>query len=1246
MAIRYSDGDRVEARILQIVSSAQSLCSSAFSTLDPREEWAVKYHLSPDRANLVRHLDFRNLDVLELGAGMGAVSRFLAENARALTVVEGTEPRFAVLSSRLRDLSNWSGIIANIQDVNLQSRFDVVCLIGVLEYSGLYVRSSDGSVDGPFQAVLSKAKSLLKEDGVLVLAIENQLGLKYWSGAAEDHSGRVFDGICGYPPGKTPRTFSRSELLKLLRNGGFSHIDEQFPFPDYKIPSTVLTSQMIEKFPVLAAELSVSQPFESYGSRRMRYFPDTLSARSVAAAGLLAEFSNSFLFLASQTPHSQTRAQLIQRQLQGELAWHYSKERKYPTVTTFALPASGDLETRKSLINGRPEKLPAFRGVCNEFIWAPKEREAIARGISLSHLLGQSAYYKKWDWFLETLHSYLAWSFERWSTDEQNMLSGQALDAVFLNATQADKTSFELFDLEWCLKGSLTKSWFVFRNVFGLGRQFDLFTGQCPFRSLQALYEILCERLFVRPDFQADLIKEAEFQSLVTNCNIEDRHRDQLAELFSRPFALQIKPLELQTRQSAEGLKAKIRRALSNYPKIFRTAKQLFQWAKRSKQLLRYRLQNVTVESISVVGNLRKSYRLIFSKGPLPIGFVRLIVKGQIPSGPMIVHAQAAGFGDSALNMKLSIDGKGDARRKRFLIQCSCPVISMNLSFADPSARIDRVQVRTVSRIGLARRRFSVPTLDPYQAWIQSYDTITVSDREAIQTRIAQLPLKPRFSILMPVQNVALEVLEVMLESVFAQLYPDWELCLVGGSSLRAKTKAHLRKIQGTDSRLKVNWDPDVSSNVDLVKFALLTARSDWCVVVSSQGKLSEHALYMLAEELNAHPQAEVIYGDEDCLNVAGQRSSPSFKPDFSPEFFRSCDLLGSLWSCRTEHLRLICRESKDSNLASRISERAPRERVRHIPHVLYHSRAVTELSTPQIYRREKVGRPQSPTVQAIICTKDRARLLEQAVNGVLKRTKYPDIQLWIVDHASREKSTLSYLSRLSEDPRVRIIKYDGDFNFAAMNNEAARQSKSDLVLFLNNDVQVRDPHWLTEMIRLLQAPDVGAVGAKLLYPDGTIQHAGIVLGIGGVADHINRLLPGKKPGYLSRARVTGEFSAVTAACMLIKRSVFEEVGGFDEVNLPVAYNDVDLCLRIREKGYRILWSAHSALNHVESASRGSELLSVNQARFQREYRYMKSKWSNQLANDPYYSPNLSLDDVNSSLAFPPRAMRPWDMPN
>jgi GT2 family glycosyltransferase len=349
---------------------------------------------------------------------------------------------------------------------------------------------------------------------------------------------------------------------------------------------------------------------------------------------------------------------------------------------------------------------------------------------------------------------------------------------------------------------------------------------------------------------------------------------------------------------------------------------------------------------------------------------------------------------------------------------------------------------------------------------------------------------------------------------------------------------------------------------------------------------------------------------------------------------------------------------SQDHDLLLRLADRLAPERIRHLPQVLYHWRTAIGSGTfsDKALARAEAARLQAladliarrgwphraergplgfnrlvralpapaPRVTVVIPTRDRAELLRVALDGVLHRTDYPAIEVVILDNDSREPETAALFAGMQADPRVRVLASPGPFNFSALSNEGARAGRGELLLFLNNDIEVREPGWLAEMVSIAVEPQVGAVGAKLSYPDGTLQHGGVVLGAGGVAGHSHLGIGPEDPGYFGRMMISQEVSAVTGACLMMRRAVFDEIGGFDAARLAVAFNDVDLCLRIRAAGYVIIWTPHAHLIHHESKSRGQEDTPAKRARFEAEVATMLERWGPQLRNDPYYNPNFA----------------------
>jgi SAM-dependent methyltransferase len=521
LSFDYSDGDQVEARMLELLRGTDALGSRVrIAAEEQARSWPIRYHLSPERANLVRHLRFEGLDVLELGAGFGGLSRYLAESARHLCAVEASPVRMAGLRARLRDLEGWLGVEDRIEDVCLDRRFDVVCLVGVLEYAELFTRFKGDA----FDQLLARATSFLAPDGVLLLGIENRLGLKYWSGAPEDHSGRLFDGLAGYRDAPCARTFSRRELCDRLIACGLGTSRWFYPFPDYKLPTSIVTPELIAQDSRLAVDLACTGPFETPPHGRLYLMPDYLLLDGVARAGLFAEFANSFLVLAARGPEALARL----APSSSIVACHYSAGRRVATVTELVSTPQG-LASRKLRCDADARQVPMVGGGVR---WTPAAPGLVARGEPLRGRLLRRLHFGDVTGFVNGLVAFASWVRDRYG-EGRDQLRGEALDALFTNATCPGPGEFELFDLEWTNPDSIPLSWFVLRNVLAWYVDQVSFAHQGSFATLDELYFVLVRALDLEPARDRDIALEVALreQVLTDGARAEDLHR-----ILARPL--------------------------------------------------------------------------------------------------------------------------------------------------------------------------------------------------------------------------------------------------------------------------------------------------------------------------------------------------------------------------------------------------------------------------------------------------------------------------------------------------------------------------------------------------------------------------------------------------------------------------------------------------------------------------------------------------------------------------------------
>jgi GT2 family glycosyltransferase len=561
-----------------------------------------------------------------------------------------------------------------------------------------------------------------------------------------------------------------------------------------------------------------------------------------------------------------------------------------------------------------------------------------------------------------------------------------------------------------------------------------------------------------------------------------------------------------------------------------------------------------------------------------------------------------------------------------------------------------------------------------YADWIELYDTLTESARRRMRTEMAGWDAAPHISVLMPVEKPDLRLLRATVQSVCAQLYSHWELCICEDASTPAGTREELQSIAQQDRRIRLLPREPNAGICTSLNTALAAASGEFISLLDCNDLLSEQAFYWVAKELIENPAADMIFSDEDRIATDGRRFDPYFKPDWNPALMLSRNAFGHLGVFRRSLLkkvggfRLGFTHASQHDLVLRCAGETRPDRIRHIPRVLYHRRepavgvetkgsvgdagrraieqylaglgvrAAVTCSSERFYQVEYEVASPAPRISILIPTTGAARLLEPCIKSIRELTTYENFEvLLLVNERQRHApEKVKLLDRLAATPRMRVLTYpDRPFNYSAVNNWGAGQASGDLLCFLNDDTTIITPSWLERLVARVLLPVVAAAGPMLFYPNDTIQHAGTILGLGGVAGHACHGQPRSNRGYFDRGCLEQDVSCVTAACMMIRRSVFQDLRGFDE-RLAVAFNDVDLCVRIRAAGWRIIWTPTVELYHRESVSTGRHDCPARSDQFAREAALMRKRWGPVLDSDPYYNPNLSLRH-QFHLAFPPR---------
>lgn len=570
-----------------------------------------------------------------------------------------------------------------------------------------------------------------------------------------------------------------------------------------------------------------------------------------------------------------------------------------------------------------------------------------------------------------------------------------------------------------------------------------------------------------------------------------------------------------------------------------------------------------------------------------------------------------------------------------------------------------------------------------YGRWLSRNEAMADGDDAGKRALLGRLKARPRFSFVTPTYNTPPELLEACVRSMQAQVYPDFEICIADDRSSDPRVVETLRRLASEDERIKlalreVNGHISEASNT-----ALSLATGDYVVLVDHDDLVPDYCLLTVAAWLEAHPQAKVLYSDEDKIDQEGRRRDPYFKSEFNPFLMYGHNMVSHLGVYERGLLEEIggfrkgYEGSQDYDLFLRCLSACGEGGVVHIPHVLYHWRmlpgstavsadqksyAVTaaQRSLNDHFAREGLpfrsvegvapgltglalaGPAPMTTVSIVIPTRDRVELLAACMASLEGRID-AGVEVVLVDNGTEEPQALAYLEELAGREGVTVVRAPGPFNFSALCNAGAARARGEILCLLNNDTEVVAEDWLARARTLLSLPQVGAVGARLTYPDGTLQHFGLYLGMGGhgVAGTPHRGMSSESFGYFGKARLIQEFSAVTAACLFVRREDYQAVGGFDEA-LSVAYNDVDFCLKLRARGLKVVGDPDILLVHKESKSRGDDARGERARRLQAEAGLMHARWADQLAADPFYNPNLTLERDDFSLAASPRTPFPW----
>lgn len=547
-----------------------------------------------------------------------------------------------------------------------------------------------------------------------------------------------------------------------------------------------------------------------------------------------------------------------------------------------------------------------------------------------------------------------------------------------------------------------------------------------------------------------------------------------------------------------------------------------------------------------------------------------------------------------------------------------------------------------------------------YMQWIKLVESRASIELESISVS------GPLISIVIPHYNSNLNYFKICMDSILEQSYKNFQICIADDASTNENVLEYLRELDAEFKNVDIVLREKNGHISEATNSALELVKGDYVVFLDHDDVLAKHALKCIASEVVKNPNLLLIYSDEDKIDIEGSRFSPHFKPGFSPDLLMSQNYISHMTVLKSDLVKRVgglrrgYEGSQDHDLLLRCLPYLNKDNVLHIPLVLYHWRAIegsTALdSSSKSYTSDaglkavndylyKYHRPayakkgvvdntyktfwpilNNTKVSLLIPTRDGLEFLKPCVESILKKTLYENYEILILDNDSSQKSTLDYFYKITKDnSNIRVIKCPGEFNYSKINNIGVENAMGDIIGLINNDIEIQDGQWLAELVSHAIRDDVGCVGAKLLYPNDTIQHGGVILGLGGVANHSHMNHRADTAGYFGKMTVVHNVSAVTGACLFVKKSIYLEVGGLEEKSLKVAFNDVDFCLKVLNRGYRNIMNPTVALIHHESVSRGLDTTKEKRERLQNEINYMKSSWGESLNNDYYYNSNFSL---------------------
>jgi len=1222
MEIGYSDGAPLESRLIETLRSSEVLSSESRVGEEAYDEWAFEYHLCPERANLLRHLCWDGLDVLEVGAGFGAVSRYVAERCRSLYVVEGTQPRFEGFKQRLRDLKNWDGVVGNFARIEPNRRVDVVLVIGVLEYSALFF---EGEPD-PYAAFLKRAKSWLKPNGVLVMAIENSVGLKYLTGASEDHTSQLFDGVLGYPTGPTPRTFSKKVLSEIVGGVGFKAQDWFFAFPDYKISQTVIHEDALPKYESYFGKWVARESYDVYGPAKIERFSYPLGLMEAANQGLLSDFANSFLVVASQDGQSTTQSQLLtQNRHYHEVAWNYVWDKKQLVTERFVVESDSKTLWRKT---------EALRREC----WVDHDLVLW----EMVRALGKSA-----EAFDRVGLKFLSEGILKFSVSaDHRWVKSDLMSYDFASVWTKHGTGSIQWDCQpmVCKEPFASSAW-VLHNVSVLMPHLHPSLSGLRFLGCgRAIYEWFCDGLGIGVQFDDDLKFERVWvesqlgrkMSAWEMVQFEARWEEDLSAKVENFERERMSPTRFGVRTGRD-IMASIKESLR---------RRIFSWIPRPSSLgVRQvalsskgwtRVKGVSLESVLTLrcfppmqlGKPCSEFKVSLVPGkPCFIEFPSPVMRFEvIEGGPAVVEMKPVAKSQVIVALAVAM-----LREKiRHPVQ--------GMEWLKRLIRYYRRGKGHGFRAGLRSELFaSTQVQNVYSLWISNLEAGSSISEEQRESLVAKLNDTPKVSILMPTFDSDIKWLRRAIESVQAQWYPYWELCIADDCSPNSEVLEILKEYSRLDSRIHVIQRSSRGHIARASQSALEMASGDWVTFLDHDDELAPYALLAVVAKVNEKPSLKFLFSDEDKIGTDGKRFFPHFKLKFNQTLMWSYNLVTHLAVMRRDLAIAVggFREgfegSQDYDLFLRATEGLKPHEIEHIPHVLYHWRTVEGSTASAMATKDYAIEAGQKAVSEHLKRIGVDAVLEQGRGGYhhVRPSVFSNHSVAVMIPNRKD------IKSKKGPAKVPIVHYSGPIEWVpydAWSPKVFENSTQEILVFMDSTLIPTQSDWLEQWVSWTMVSDVGMVGGVVYDSHGDICDGALVWVDQGPqvwCQGISRY----DEVHIRRHGVIQEVPAVSLKCFGIRREVAEQVG---LASLSFAHERMaatELGARVRSLGKKVLWNPYLEFQ-TKSVHSSSEIID------EESKHWMLNHWQGSLEQD-FYHPAWNRRSSQFELSFHPRNSGP-----